>query len=63
MKGSECESQIPGRIPWFRPYANPGRTVIIGAKRARVEMIRHGGDEGFKIFRHAVLLGWVVCRK
>lgn len=38
-------------------------TVVIGTKRACGELVRKGVDETFKIFWHAELLGWIVCRK
>jgi hypothetical protein len=59
MKGSECESQIPGMIAWVGLHGDPGRTVMIGIKRIQVEMIR-GGDEGFMIFWHSSLVGWIA---
>ena len=50
-------------IAWIRLYADPARTVIIAIKRTRVEMIGPSGDEGFMIFWHVSLVGWMVCRK
>ena len=51
-------------IAWIGFHANPGRTVIIGTKRAIVDMIQHVGDKGFVMFWHAELLvGWMVCWK
>jgi hypothetical protein len=42
-------------------HADPGRTVIIGTKRALVDMIQQTGDKGFMVFWHALLVGWIVC--
>jgi hypothetical protein len=63
MKGSECESRLPGMMTRVNFHADPGRTVIIAIERIRVEMIRQCGDEGFMIFWHSSLVGWVVCWK
>ena len=63
MKRSEYESQLPGMIAWVRPYDDAGRTVMIAIKSIRAEMIQQLGSKGFMIFRHAELLGWIVCWK
>ena len=64
MKGSECESHLPkGMIARVRLHADPGRTVIISTNKTRVEMIRESGDEGFMIFWHTELVGWIACWK
>lgn len=64
MKYSECESQLLGMIAWVRlhEHADPGRTVMIAPKRARIdsEMIQQGRDEGLMVLWHAEHVGWVV---
>ena len=50
-------------IAWVKIHANPSRTVMIATQRARVEMIRHGGDKRFIIFWHAEIVGWIICWK
>jgi hypothetical protein len=50
-------------IAWIRLHVDAGRTVIIAIKRIRVEMTQQGGDEGFMIFWHTDLVGWITCRK
>ena len=62
MKGPESESQLPGLITWIGHYVDPGRTVINGIKRFRAEMIRVE-DEGFMMFWHASIVGWIACWK
>ena len=50
---------------WVSLSPDSDRTVVIAIKRTSVEMIRQGirGDEGFKIFWNAELLGGIVCWK
>ena len=50
-------------IAWVKIHADSGRTIMIATQRARVEMIRHGGDKRFIIFWHAELVGWMICWK
>ena len=42
-------------------HADPGRTIIIGTKRALVDMIQQAGDKWFMVFWHTELVGWIVC--
>ena len=66
MKGSDWKLQSPGMKAWVSLSPDSDRTVVIAIKRISDEMIRQGGirgDEGFKIFWHAELLGRIVCWK
>ena len=59
----ECKPRSLGMIAWISFNLDSGRTVVIATKRNCGDMNRHGGDEGFMIFWHAELLGWIICRK
>jgi hypothetical protein len=50
-------------IAWVSFHADPGRTIMIASTRTYVKVIRQVGGERFMIFRHAVLVGWIVFRK
>ena len=63
MRDSECMPSSPGTIVWVILSPDSDRTVIIRIKRTCGEMIVQGEDEGFIIFWHAELLGWIVCWK
>jgi hypothetical protein len=44
-------------------HADPGRTINIKTKRALIDMIQQTGDQEFMIFRHAELVGCIICWK
>jgi hypothetical protein len=50
-------------IAWVSFHADSGQTMIIGTKRALIDTIQQTGDQWFIIFRHAELVGWIICWK